>query len=86
MDSKPMPFVGGPWDGEEIPVDIAPNGGLPDRWDFIETRIEDYNLAAGPHGRLNPVTPGRIQIRHEYWLTNEPDGRPVYAHQDEQEW
>lgn len=83
MKTRLMPFVGGPWDGQEHPVDVAPNGGIPDRWYFVEERSHKYDIAAGPGMRLDS---GRVQIRHEYWLTSEPGGRPVYVHQDVKEW
>lgn len=83
METRLMPFVGGPWDGQELPVDVAPNGGLPNMWHMIEERPHEYDIATGPGLRLDS---GRVQVRHEYWLTNEPSGRAVYVHQDEREW
>lgn len=83
MGTKLMPFVGGPWDGEERPVVVVPGGGIPNRWDLVEDRPREYDIAARPGLRLDS---GRVQIRHEYWLTNEPTGRAVYVHQDEREW
>lgn len=36
METRLMPFVGGPWDGQDHPVDVAPNGGIPNMVDERE--------------------------------------------------
>lgn len=87
MATKLMSFIGGPWDGQELPVDVAPNGGILDRWDMIQENWVEREIAdmlSNPLGAN--LRASRIQIRHEYWLTNEADGRPGYVHQDEREW
>lgn len=67
-------FRGGPWDGEKIPVE---------RWmelqsEFIEREVEELCDPMGSEAA------GR-RIWHDYRLSYDPDGQPVYVHRDEQE-